>query len=389
MSEVKKLALLNFSREGGPGKMAQSLEEEACRSGIQVKNIYSAESSLYERPLSNPLQTLGAGFDQFIVKSRDFGAPISLFRDFMPLRGFSVDSEAHYILGWTNGLIDKHFWASLENLPTVIRLPDLNHFTGVCHYSESCTGFLNNCGDCPAVKSIFRGLVKRQFEAKRSRIGNLKRAKVVAPSNWIAELYAESQIGLEGPEVEVVSNPISRVFYDRSKIKSSADRSAVVFVASQVEDPVKGFDLVADSLNQPANDFDYEVRVIGNCTRATAEKYKNIKFLGRKTPEEVADEFAESAFCLVPSREETAGNIIKEAMAMGCIPITSGVGGSHEAVKDLGAGLSSVKPQEMVSKIMSLTPNQIESISQLAIEESEDYRPERVFGKYLEVLESL
>lgn len=64
-----------------------------------------------------------------------------------------------------------------------------------------------------------------------------------------------------------------------------------------------------------------------------------ITFVGRVSPENVADEFAQASIFCGLSRSEALGNVFLEAQAAGCAVVATNVGGIPDIVKDGETGL--------------------------------------------------
>jgi L-malate glycosyltransferase len=71
-----------------------------------------------------------------------------------------------------------------------------------------------------------------------------------------------------------------------------------------------------------------------------------ITFVGRVSPEKVADEFAQASIFCGLSRSEALGNVFLEAQAAGCGVIGTNIGGIPDSVKNGETGLL-VQPDDV------------------------------------------
>lgn len=310
-----KITLATFSKSGGPGRVNKSLASGLRELGVSVEEIYQIDKSLRENFIKAPKQALLAGLDHALVKSKGHDKPISLFRDFVHY-GRQIEPPQSLIIGWRNGFLNSKLITKFGEVPTVMRLPDMNAFTGACHYSGPCRAFETDCRKCPAVKDQFQKRVSLNLEEKNKAYASLKRTLFVAPSEWMADL-ARRSAALSNKEIVVIPNPLEDEFFSSWKIHDRYNEPTITFAASQVEDPIKGFYKVADSLHRLAVEQKFTIRVIGHASLSYIRKYPSFTFLGRIGTKELAAEFAKTWCVFVPSIEETYGNVVAEALASG------------------------------------------------------------------------
>ena len=72
---------VSFSQSGGAGKVARLLTEARTAGGAPTSHLFTIDKNLWTEPWSAPRHAIAAALDNFVVRSSDFGAPISLFRD--------------------------------------------------------------------------------------------------------------------------------------------------------------------------------------------------------------------------------------------------------------------------------------------------------------------
>jgi hypothetical protein len=152
---------LSFSSAGGAGSVAKILSNQQKLVGYDSELLSVIEENLRAAPLSSAVHTLAAGIDEFVVKNRNFRAPISLVRDHVsPSLAEKLESADIVHLHGINGALSLEELAkNWPNKKIIWTLHDMNPFTGTCHYSLGCQKFAAGCERCPAVKRAFQGMV--------------------------------------------------------------------------------------------------------------------------------------------------------------------------------------------------------------------------------------
>lgn len=93
------------------------------------------------------------------------------------------------------GLFSPHVVHQLTatGKPVVWTLPDMWAFTGGCHQALKCGRFRSGCKECPQLKADRHGLPALLLRKKREFF-NAPNLHIVAPSQWLAGLAAESGV---------------------------------------------------------------------------------------------------------------------------------------------------------------------------------------------------
>ncbi len=98
------------------------------------------------------------------------------------------------------------------------------------------------------------------------------------------------------------------------------------------------------ALDAPTHDVAIHLRIVGDRSqRKHLEQLAHdlkitdrLTFVGRLTPDKVADEFAQASIFCGLSRSEALGNVFLEAQAAGCAVVAMNVGGIPDIVKNGG-----------------------------------------------------
>jgi len=102
-------------------------------------------------------------------------------------------------LHWIARFVDYgcFFTQVSQSIPIVWTLHDMNPFTGGCHHTAGCEGYLDGCGNCPQLGSSTRNDAShRIWHRKRKSFDKLgtEQLQVVAPSQWLADKAAHSTL---------------------------------------------------------------------------------------------------------------------------------------------------------------------------------------------------
>ena len=157
-------------------------------------------------------------------------------------------------LHWVTGMIDHPRIADLlGDRPVVWTLHDMNAFTGGCHYSEGCTGYRDQCRDCPLLEAGST-LAHEAWKARRAAYDRLENLTVICPSQWLADRARESSL-LGDREIHVIANllpldafrPTNKLLA-RLELGLPLDRRYIVFGADSLDNARKGGAILTESL---------------------------------------------------------------------------------------------------------------------------------------------
>lgn len=98
----------------------------------------------------------------------------------------------------------------------------------------------------------------------------------------------------------------------------------------------KGVDVLLAALDQLRDELDFELALVGGSDQAMLERsraatspelWRRVRFRQNLGPEQVADELAQAAMMVFPTRADTSPNSVKEAVVAGVPVIASRIGG--------------------------------------------------------------
>ena len=332
--------------------MAKILSDEQVRQGMKSSVLAVISSDLRAAPMSAPLHTIAASVDEFVIKSPRFRAPISLLRDASPGLESAIPSDADiiHLHGVNGGVSIDALTRIVDGRKIVWTLHDMNPFTGACHYSLGCAGFVSGCESCPAVKAPFRESVKRHLAKKIKTLGQMPGLSLVAPSSWLADL-AKKSAAFCNYDISVIPNPVNPTYLqdeDDQVGDGSGKGFRAIAIAKNLSDPVKAIDAAVSAFHEVTRGIsDAQLSLVGRGGETFAGR--NINLRGQLNARELAYELSNSDVLIVPSRAENAPLVIAEAAARGCIPLVADVGGMREMIKTLGHGKTFSSPEELKS----------------------------------------
>lgn len=341
--------------------MARILSEEQARQGMPSSVLSVIDADLRTTPLSAPLHTVAATIDHYVIKSSGFAAPISILRDNTPGLEGSIPTEADVIhLHGINGALSLNaLIRASEGRKVVWTLHDMNPFTGGCHYSLGCDGFMDNCSSCPAVRAPFVGAIRNNLTAKIELLNKISDLSLVAPSTWLADQARKSAV-FRGQDVTVIPNPVDPVYLVTDGESSPRERGLrAISIAKDLSDPVKAIGAAVSAFQEATAGLDNaRLSLVGR----GGEEFRgeNIDHKGQLSAKELARELSHSDVLIVPSRAENAPLVIAEAAARGCVTLAADVGGMKDMITTLGHGATFSDREELRSLLREYLSRQMQ-----------------------------
>lgn len=232
-----------------------------------------------------------------------------------------------------------------HNIKTVWTLHDCWAFTGHCsHFGiAKCEKWKEKCFDCPSYRNYPRTYFDNSrimFQIKKRCFSGVKNLNITTPSKWLAETAKESflkqypiQVVNNGVNLEIFK-PTSGDFREKHNIQN---KKVVLGVAFAWGSKIKGLDVFVElSKRLP---LDYQIVLIGIEDNIVNTLPKNIIAISRtQNQQELAQIYTTADVFVNPTREETFGLVIVEALACGTPVITFRAGGSPELL-DKNSGI--------------------------------------------------
>jgi len=325
-----KVLHINFSKAGGAGAFARDLVAAQKAAGFDARLVNLRNSDLRTEPLADPILTLQAVLDEYLVKTSGFESPISLLRNGNRLKSDAMDFRPDLVhLHWIEGVVSDA-WLSKISVPIIWTLHDFRPISGACHHPLGCNQLAIGCTSCPAVKPFFRSVVLKSVRG-RERSGLYEKIQFVAPSNWVAEIAMKSK-AINGRKVPVVYNATPPIHLQPEDSQSLDDKLgavelpiiAIAFGSSASS--LKGREFL-ESFDPKVFDG-YRVVTFG----AEGLTWADIN-LGLVSRERVSAIFSRAVIAVIPSRAETFSLAAFEATRLGT-PVCGLAGGAVQEIAE-------------------------------------------------------
>lgn len=376
-----KVTHINFDDSGGgAGIAAQRLHTglKACgvdsRMAVAVKHgdspLVHQQWSKFHQRIGQPIYNVIEKLPLRVLYSRPNNPAYASFPWLPTFRHQAINAMRHDIahLHWiSDGFISPHALAHIHP-PAVWTIHDAWPFTGGCHYPGRCTQYTQQCGRCPQLMSHKRyDLSHLHWTLKRKAVERL-RPVIVSPSRHYAQKARQSGL-FRGCHVEHIPNGIDTTAFSpvekrlaRNLLHLPQDVPLLLFSAMNTEDHRKGFDLLAQALQniQNAQQFDLHCLVVGASHSGKQVLPYPSHYLGR-LHDTIALTLAYSAadMFICPSREDNLPNTILESMACGTAVVAFDVGGIADMVAHGKTGYiaQAEDPMDLAEGIRQLVVN--------------------------------
>lgn len=286
---------------------------------------------------------------------------------------------------------------------------DMNHFTGGCHFSWGCDGYIRGCDEnCPAIiKEDEKVIAKNNFEKKYE---NAKKAnfKIIAGSGLTLIQAQNSKIYKDQKIIYNINSLIDTTLLNdknkpiAKKIFSLSDECFYILTGAQnMEDPRKGFTYLIEALKLLDQELPQELKekiVLLVVSNTVNEEFDKVTFTKQKIEYikdyrllsllyQAADLFINSSI------EDSGPMMVSEALACGTPVVgfdtgvvmnmvTDGYNGYKAPMKD------SRKLADGIKKIFELDKASYDIFSKNAVKQVEEFSSyeyaSEIFSKILE-----
>jgi glycosyltransferase involved in cell wall biosynthesis len=324
--------------------VAYRLSEAQQKLGWTANFVTASATDLRSDPREHLGVTLAAAIDEFVVKESGFKALYSDVRDSRAVLAPQLPESDVYHLHWVNGAIDLRKVGALRAKRVVWTLHDMNPFTGGCHHSFDCEGFISGCNRCPAVRSLFASRPPATLARKKSLYATWPALQIVSPSAWLASRAMQSE-AFAGAQIAVINNPLDPRFFDTADTRSDdtvsvpKGHTVLVVVAAQLDDPIKGVAWAVEAFAAARKTRDDLSLVLVGSGGAGYQNSPGVSLMGSLDIEGVIRVLDRADVIIIPSLAENSPSVAYEAASRGVWPIVRNTPGLAEVVEKLGVGV--------------------------------------------------
>lgn len=305
---------VTYSPTGGAGSIASAISKTQRELGYDSRMVFASSRSISQSPLAHPVISLAAVIDQFLLGRKDADL-LSILRARVGSISKDLLRDAAVInLHWATGALTEKVANILahEGVRVFWTLHDYRPVTKGCHYPMGCTGFKSGCNNCPQLRASFEKLlpiISPSHDKTRSKL------TFVSPSVGLSSA-ASSSFLLNGAKVIHIPNPVKQNEGPTQAANFENPLRNYLFVASDVKDPRKGFDLVLEWWSSKGREGQ-TLRVVGANSEKLASNFPGIQPLGILTESSLREVFSRSEVLVFGSREDNAPGTVAEALANG------------------------------------------------------------------------
>ncbi|WP_075591053.1 glycosyltransferase family 4 protein [Labilibacter marinus] len=255
------------------------------------------------------------------------------------------------------------------NKPIVWTLHDMWSFTGGCHYSGSCSEYVEHCGHCPFLRYRHNTDLSYTIHQRKKKIWKKAEMHAVTCSKWLGSLAKESTL-LRGKKISAIPNPIDSELFKpidqletRKKLGLPLDKKLLLFGAANINDPRKGIKYLVHALEileikQPELKSKFELVVFGKSNKAFLKnipfKIHEMNFISNN--EELVRLYNAADAFILPSLQDNLPNTVMESLSCGTPVISFKIGGVPEMISHRKTGyLADAKNSDHLSKGIYIT----------------------------------
>lgn len=284
---------------------------------------------------------------------------------------------------------------------------DMNHFTGGCHFSWGCEGYVNNCDHCPAIleesqKFVAKDNLERKYENAQNAF-----FQIIAGSGLTLEQAKKSKIYRDQETIYNVNSLIdTTLLNDKNKniakniFSLSEDNFYILTGAQNMEDSRKGFTYLIEALELLDQQLPEDVKkricllVVSNSIN---EEFDRIHFKKQKI-DYIKDYrllsllYQATDVYVNTSIEDSGPMMVSEALACGTPVVGFDTGVVTNMVIDDYNGYkipmkNSQKLAEGIQKVFELDKDQYAAFSKNAVQQVQEFSSyeyaENIFTKIL------
>lgn len=250
-------------------------------------------------------------------------------------------------LHWVADFLNYPTFFSKINKPIIWTLHDMNPFQGIFHYKND---ELNNSNDLGKIDEKIKNL-KNKYIQRNKNVNILTLCKWMNEHSINSKVFHKSKHFILPNLINFEQYPILDRKKEKQKLGLDNGLKTLLFIAQDINNPRKGFDLLIEALNK------IKVRVniitIGGEKKLLSNNYNHLHFKNINNVEKLNSLYSASDLTLLTSREDNLPNVMLESFANGTPVISFRTGGMQDWIKDNETGflIDAFKTEELSSKL--------------------------------------
>lgn len=302
----------------------------------------------------------------------------------------------HDILGWYLNIDVLFNYIAKNNIPVIWTFHDCWAFTGRCIYFDEarCDRWKTGCGNCPQRHYMpgtwWFDLSRQNFNRKKKVFTKVKDLTIVTPSQWLADLTAESF--LKDYRITVINNGIDLNIFKPAKgplyEQLKSDNRKIVLGVAGTWSKRKGLDTFI-RLNEDLPQ-EYKVVLVGLSKDVLPPNCKIEVITRTHNQKELAQIYTAADVLANPTLEDNFPTVNLEALACGTPIITYRTGGSPESVTpETGIVVEQGDYESLKSAIMKVAEKKDIFTSGNCLRRAQLYNMHARFNDYVDLMEQV
>lgn len=345
---------LSTSKQGGAGISAAILDEKLREDGVKSRLFTRSNMKSHQVILSKTVTFVGkvsASADYDFLSSTSTST-----LDYQEVLNFNP--QVIHIHNWYNLLSVSSFYKLSKIAPLMFTLHDERLVTGGCHVTLGCEKYLSECSNCPAHRLHFS---REKFRSELVSFFNSgARYGIISPSQWLMNKIKQTPLAKKAVVSRVIPNHLSIPARILSAEEKNIEKTQLIFVASNLDAPYKGFNLLLASMRILDGKLEkigrkVDLIVVGNSMVEIAVAFKNIEIVVKShmSIDKLSQQVLVADVLVVPSLSENYPGVIAEAQLQGTRVVANRVGGVSEMIVDNRTGyLASPNSNSLAEKIL-------------------------------------
>lgn len=236
-------------------------------------------------------------------------------------------------LHWISDFINYPTFFNKIKKPIIWTLHDMNPFQGIFHYKQ------DEINNEPVLGEINKNILFAKIQALKHN----NNINIITLCKWMHDESKKSEI-FNRYNHHIIQNlinfekyPILNRTIEKNKLKINNGNKTLMFIAQDINNQRKGFDLLLKSLDKIKNNLN--IITIGGQKINLNSNYNHLHFNNIKQISELNSIYSASDIVIISSREDNLPNVMLEAMANGTPVLSFNIGGMKDWIIENETGI--------------------------------------------------